>query len=236
MKVNLPINHKSVNLSIKGYEFSEEERIITFYGAVWNNKDAANDILVKGCCAKSIIEHGPGSTSPQKILMLAYHDLSRPIGKFISIEEDEYGLLCKAMISDTKDGNEVIQLIKDGVINQFSIGFRYIWDKVKYDSETDTYFVYEIKLMEVSAVSIGINELTQVKGEESIKALELKAEALLKDLSPNIAMEVRQLMADYYALGINSHDVKSTIVEEPQDHEAELIQQLKQLKEKLTKN
>ncbi len=233
MKPNLPINYKGVALTTKGYEFSEEDRTITFYSAVWGNKDLHQDIMYKGCCAKSIIEHGPDSTSPQKIVMLAHHDMSRPIGKFISITEDDYGLLCVAKISDTQDGNEIIQLIKDGVINQFSIGFRYIWDKVKFDVETETYHVYEIKLMEVSAVSIAANELTRTKSEEDFKSIETKAEALLKDLSPAIAHEVRQLMADYYALGKDSH-VKSTIVDEPQQNEGKsLVEQLSAIKNQL---
>ena len=115
--------------------------------------------------------------------MLAYHDGDKPIGKLLSIIEDDFGLLCKAEVVKTQLGDDIIELIKSGVINQFSIGFRYIYDKVKYDSETETWHVYEIRLFEVSAVSIGANELTGTKGITE-DDLAKRTEQLLKTFSP----------------------------------------------------
>jgi uncharacterized protein len=215
-------------------QYYEEDRTVEFYAAVWGNKDMADDILYKGCCAKSIAEHGPDSTSNQKILMLAYHDMSKPIGKLLSITEDDHGLLCKAEIAKTAAGEEVIELIKSGVVNQFSIGFKYIWDKVRYEEEDETFHVYEIKLFEVSAVSIGANEMTGTKGIDQ-DDLSKRTEILLKSLSPEIGLTIRQYMAEWCALG-QSLPQKAQVESEPKAPEVSVLEKVEKLKELLIKN
>ena len=240
MKTNLPINYKTWDgIPVqKAMTFNEEDRTIEFYGAVWNYRDAGGDILYKGCCAKSILEHGPESNSPQKIVMLAYHDMDKPIGKFVELIEDEYGLLCRVRISDTAIGNDVIQLIKDGVINQFSIGFRYISDKIRKEvtEAGDTWHVYEIKLMEVSAVSIGMNELTRVKGEGN--KLEKATEEFLKGYDPDQQIQIRSFCHDWFALGkIEPEPIHSKTSEpgktDPKVETPSVVDQLKYIASKL---
>ena len=212
--------------------YYEEDRTIEFYAAVWGNKDLAGDILYKGCCAKSISEHGPQSSSNQKILMLAYHDGDKPIGKLLSIIEDDFGLLCKAEVVKTQLGDDIIELIKSGVINQFSIGFRYIYDKVKYDSETETWHVYEIRLFEVSAVSIGANELTGTKGITE-DDLAKRTEQLLKTFSPELGLVVRQYMTEWCTLG-QSLPREAQEETEPPKPEMSTLDAVKKIRELLT--
>ncbi len=214
--------------------YNEEDRIVEFYAACWGNKDMAGDILYKGCCAKSITEHGPDSASNQKILMLAYHDMSKPIGKILAISEDEHGLLCRAEIAKTSAGDEVIELIKSGVINQFSIGFKYIWDKVRYEEDDETFHVYEIKLFEVSAVSIGANEMTGTKGIDQ-DDLAKRTEILLKSFSPEIGLTIRQYMAEWCTLG-QSLPPEAQAKAEPPPPEMSLVDKLKKVQELLIKN
>ena len=166
--------------------------------------------------------------------MLAFHDHARPIGKLLSIEEDETGLLCKAEIAKTRDGDEVIELIKSGVINQFSIGFRYIWANVRYDEDSDTYHVYEIKLFEVSAVSIGASEDTGVKGIDSDKLLR-ETEDFVKSLPGDTGLTARQLFEKWYSL---DRDVppQAHVEDEPEKAEKSTAEKLLQIKELLIKN
>lgn len=215
-------------------QYYEEDRTVTFYAAIWDIKDLAGDILHRGCCAKSIQEHGPESESNQKILMLAFHDHARPIGKLLSIEEDETGLLCKAEIAKTRDGDEVIELIKAGVINQFSIGFRYIWANVRYDEDSDTYHVYEIRLFEVSAVSIGASADTGVKGVDEDK-LNRETEEFIKSLPEGSGLTARQLFEKWYSL---DRDVppQAHVEDEPEYQEETTVEKLLKVKELLTKN
>jgi HK97 family phage prohead protease/HK97 family phage major capsid protein len=48
---------------------------------------------------------------------------SEPIGKIIEGRDTEAGFEIRAMISDTPRGQEAYTLLKDGVINKFSVGF-----------------------------------------------------------------------------------------------------------------
>ena len=52
------------------------------------------------------------------------------------------------------------QLI-DGDIDQFSFGFEYVWDKLDYDESIDAFVVKEVKLFEISVVTLGANEMTE---------------------------------------------------------------------------
>lgn len=52
------------------------------------------------------------------------HDWMTPIGKPVSAKEDAYGLYVKAQISKTSAGQDIMTLIRDGVIKKMSIGYR----------------------------------------------------------------------------------------------------------------
>lgn len=54
--------------------------------------------------------------------------------------------------------------LQDGDINQFSFGFEYIWDKLDYDEALDAFIVKEVKLYEISPVTLGANEMTEFVG------------------------------------------------------------------------
>ena len=89
--------------------------------------------------------------------------------------------------------------LKDGDINQFSFGFSYVWDKIEYDEESDTFIVKEVKLYEISVVTLGANELTEYIGEleneDEIKSY-LK-EILIKD--KNKFNKIKQIIVDIEA-------------------------------------
>jgi HK97 family phage prohead protease len=87
-------------------------------------------------------------------IVLFNHDYSKPIGRSIQIHASEEGLFIKAMIS--KASGDVGNLIKDGVLGAFSVGFR-IKDAT-YDKTTDGFVIKDAELFEVSVVSIPANQ------------------------------------------------------------------------------
>jgi len=135
-----------------------DERIVEGYASTFN-KDQVEDMIHAGAFTKSINERFPAG----KIKLLYQH--STPIGMPIEMREDEKGLFVKARISKTRQGDEALQLAKDGVVDRFSIGFTIPNGK----SETDEYgirHIFEVKLMEFSLVTFAANEeavLTAVK-------------------------------------------------------------------------
>ena len=89
-------------------------------------------------------------------VILAYHDHSTPIGRMTEHTVDEKGLLVKARISQA--AGDVYNLVKDGVLTAFSIGFRIV--DAEYNSALELFVVKELELHEISVVSVPANQNT----------------------------------------------------------------------------
>lgn len=200
--------HKVVNKSVGLIDFKvdADSRKVSFYAASFGTKDSDGDILIAGCFAKSIQEHGPGSKSDQKIAYLYMHNMDKPIGRITMLVEDDKGLYVEAILDDIEKANDVLKQYQSGTLNQHSIGFRYIWDKVDYDEENDAYIVREVQLWEVSVVTLGANENTPFLGMKSEELqtenerLDRESETILKSLDPVLSYRLRQFMTYYKSL------------------------------------
>ena len=71
-----------------------------------------------------------------------------PIGKVIEGRNSEEGFVIRAKISETSQGNDVYTLIRDGVLNKFSVGFI----PVESERDGDTVVRNLVSLKEVSVV------------------------------------------------------------------------------------
>lgn len=89
-------------------------------------------------------------------IILAYHDHCEPVGKMVEHKVDEKGLWVKARISAAAE--DVFNLVKDGVLTAFSVGFR-IMD-AEYNSAAEVFIVKELELHEISVVSVPANQNT----------------------------------------------------------------------------
>ena len=78
-----------------------------------------------------------------------FRDHKEIIGKVTEMEESENGLLIRAKISDTTLGNETLELVKDGAIRSFSVGFIPVVDEKK----EKTIIRKKVNLKEVSLVA-----------------------------------------------------------------------------------
>lgn len=58
------------------------------------------------------------------VKMLWQHDREQPIGRAVELREDAAGLYGAFTLSRTARGDEALQLLRDGVLDGFSIGFR----------------------------------------------------------------------------------------------------------------
>ena len=89
-------------------------------------------------------------------VILAYHNHSEPVGRMVGHKVDSKGLWIKARISSAAD--EVFNLVKDGILTAFSIGFRII--DAEYDAAKELFVVKELELHEISIVSVPANQNT----------------------------------------------------------------------------
>lgn len=200
-----PINYTGLSVDEFG-SLMEDERKIGGYLIAWGVRDSYGTVFVKGCCAKSLQERGVGSPSNYKITMLWQHDQKDPIGRFTLLEEDNYGLRFEAILdSGVENADRALNQIKSGTINQFSVGFNYVWDKVEYRENEDELILKEIILMEGSVVTIGANEGTYAfrnkdEYENRVDAHKANVELFIKSLPSGKQLEARQLFTEANSL------------------------------------
>ena len=114
-----------------------------------NALDRAGDIIESDAWTKGGLENYKGNP-----IILFNHNYDKPIGRAKDLKVTDQGLEISAKIS--KAAGDVTQLIKDGVLGAFSVGF-----KVKdadYMTETDGYKIKDAELFEVSVVSVPCNQ------------------------------------------------------------------------------
>lgn len=100
---------------------SEDERAVTALGVPYNDETQIWEGLYE--------QFAPGSVNAEGAILRYAH--SEPIGRITATRETENGVEFDGIISQTSRGNEVYQLLKDGVLTSCSIGF----DGIEYDQE-----------------------------------------------------------------------------------------------------
>jgi len=100
-----------------------------------------------------------------------FRDHKEIIGKVNSMEEREDGLWIKAKISSTKLGDETLELVKDGAIRSFSVGFIPLVD----EKQDRTIIRKKVNLKEVSLVAFpayenaSVTEVREIKEETNME-------------------------------------------------------------------
>ena len=88
-------------------------------------------------------------------IILFNHDYDKPIGRATGLKAGPNGLELECKISKAAPAN-VAQLVKDGVLGAFSVGFRV--KDADYLEETDGLMIKDAELFEVSVVSVPCNQ------------------------------------------------------------------------------
>lgn len=107
-----------------------------------------------------------------------FRDHSEIIGRVTEMEESDEGLIIRAKISETILGNETLNLVKDGAIRSFSVGFIPVIDEKK----EKTIVRKKVDLKEVSLVAFpayenaSVTEVREVKEEIMTENTDYSAE------------------------------------------------------------
>jgi len=144
-------NNLKVISKIKSVHLDDETEDLIIEGyANTVTKDRAGDIIPKEAWETK----NAMSNYLKNPIVLAYHNHSKPIGKMVSYEVTELGLKIKAVIS--KGAGDVYKLIKDGILSTFSVGFGIL--DAEYDHKSDTYYINDVELHEISVVAVPCNQ------------------------------------------------------------------------------
>jgi HK97 family phage prohead protease/HK97 family phage major capsid protein len=134
-----------------------------------------------------------------------------PIGKLIAGRDTEHGYEITAKVSQTPRGEEVLTLMRDGVLNKFSVGFVPVEDRWSDNNSTVTRTKVDLK--EVSVVAFpaftGAN-ISEVRNEVEIvdEPGELQEQESLS-MSENIELDVRTALDEVAELRRDLEAVKT---------------------------
>ena len=126
----------------------EDDNSISISGyASTSGKDRHGDVILPEAWKGGLKDY---KNNP---IVLAFHDHAQPIGKATEIVIDDKGLAVTATI--TKAAGNVFNLIKEGILSTFSVGF--VPKDAEYDKATDIFVIKEAELYEVSVVAVPAN-------------------------------------------------------------------------------
>lgn len=148
------------------------------------------EVFRRGSFARTIAERG------DRVKFLAQHDRrTLPLGRAQTLREDASGLYGEFRVSKTQHGDEALELIRDGALDAFSIGFRPVRDK--WNNDRSMVERTEARLDEVSAVAFPAYDGALIAGVRSGlfggDARDLLA-ALTAD--PDLADQLRALLGN----------------------------------------
>lgn len=112
-------------------------------------KDRMGDVILQEAWNKGGLDN-----YAKNPIILAFHNHSKPIGKALDVTSSIDGLQIRAQIS--KAAGDVYELIKDGTLKAFSVGF--IVKDAEYDPKVDIFKILDLELLEVSVVSVPANQ------------------------------------------------------------------------------
>lgn len=126
----------------------------------------------RGAFAKTIAERGA------RVKLLSQHEARRnPLGRATLLREDAAGLYGEFAVSRTTAGDEALELVRDGALDAFSVGF----SPIKHRKEGKVTVRTEVALREASlvtfpayqdAVVTGVRSLVEMSDEEIVALLE----------------------------------------------------------------
>ena len=129
-----------------------------------HDEDRANDVIMAEAWTK-----GGLNNFEKNPIILFNHDYNKPIGRATGLKVTDNGLELKAKISKSAP-DHVAQLVKEGILGAFSVGFRV--KDADYLSETDGLKIKDAELFEVSVVSVPCNQAATFSLAKSFDSME----------------------------------------------------------------
>lgn len=147
--------------------------IVEGYASTWTKEpDSYGDIVIKGAF-KETLEKREATGHPFPLCF--NHDFDQIIGAVKSIEEDDFGLKITASFLDTPLAQEKRELVKEGIVWQFSFAY-FIEEAERPNKEERANGVMQkltkLDLFEVSLVPLPANQtavVTDIKGAEDME-------------------------------------------------------------------
>ena len=115
-----------------------------------------DEVFRKGAFARTI------NAGVNKVKLLGNHDRRKfPLGAATMLREDTAGLVGEFRVSKTREGDDALELVRDGALDSFSVSFAPIKERKTGKSLIER---LEVKLREVSLVAFPAYEGAAIAG------------------------------------------------------------------------
>lgn len=163
----------------------DDDRFTVEGMASTDDLDLVNDVVMPGAFNEAL------KTREPKILY--QHDQQKPIGIAGDIKQTKDGLFLSAKLSNTLLVREtIIPLIKDGVLDSFSIGF-YV-DPIDITYKNNVRYINKAELYEVSIVTFPAQPNAKITNYKNLdEQIEDCFSKLKADLDRSILSKIEQL-------------------------------------------
>lgn len=219
-------------------DVNSEEGVFSGYGSTFGNLDLGGDIIKAGAFTKSLNDWGMKGEMP---FLLAFHDMSRPIGDWLEMREDEKGLFVRGQLwvkgdRRIEDAVMAYNMLRGTGQKTLSIGYRVNDYEMQESINGSIRIIKEIDLVEVSIVPIPMNPQAKITAVKSLKDEEgniLSKREVERELRDAFKLSARQAKAfiagGYDALERDAKGIEEVADRDDQTSEAELIASLKNL-------
>jgi uncharacterized protein len=140
-----------------------EEGQFEAYASIFGNIDSYGDVVQPGAFENTLKEW---AESGNFLPVLFGHNMADPdynIGHVLEAKEDERGLWVRGQLDlDSAKGAQVHRMLKGKRISQLSFAYDVIKGTWGQLDGVDVYELHEVKIYEVSLVTIGANQETEV--------------------------------------------------------------------------
>ncbi|MCE1235086.1 MAG: HK97 family phage prohead protease [Hyphomicrobiales bacterium] len=137
--------------------------VFTGHACLFGVEDLARDVIERGAFRATLARRGVGG-----VKMLWHHDPAEPIGRWLEIREDGRGLFVRGrLLTEVARGREALALMRAGVLDGLSIGFRTV--KGRRDARSGLRRLAEIDLWEISLVTFPMQPAARVASVEAAR-------------------------------------------------------------------
>ncbi|MGV0793028.1 HK97 family phage prohead protease [Mycolicibacterium sp. XJ1819] len=207
---------KNATITVKaGPDDGLKEGQFVAYASVFGNKDSYGDVVMPGAFAKTLAEW---QKSGDVIPLLFGHNMSDPdynLGGVVEAEEDNVGLKITGEFDlDNPKSVQSYRLLKGRRIRQMSFAYDEIDSGPAVHDGEQVWELRELKLYEVSIVTVGANQETEILAVKQVPAV---AERAMRDLKAGRVLSAKnegELREAHEAIGRVLSALDSTSDEE----------------------
>ncbi len=166
------------------------------YGSTFNGPpDSYGDVIERGAFSKSLAAWKQKDRLPALLWM---HQMANPIGKWLEMREDDFGLWVRGqiLVSAGELERRAFEHLKAGSVSGLSIGFTLPAGGASFDAKAGTNRLKQIDLHEVSIVTIPANDAARI---DAVKCSPRDFERQLRDVLGLSKTQARALMRNGFA-------------------------------------